>query len=79
MSLGNAPIPERFRATCELCGGDIDTSAAGTHQWTSGWVMLRSGGGGHAVSLPKRENRWAHRHCVDSASRGFANQGSMFA
>lgn len=58
------PIPERYRAQCEMCRRDVDTRKEGTHQFTSGWVMVRSGGGGHSISLPKRENRWACAWCV---------------
>jgi len=75
--LGIAPIPERFIAKCELCGRDLDTRASGVHQRTSGWVKNRIGGGGHGISLPQRENKWAHGHCVDSAIRGGARQGNM--
>jgi hypothetical protein len=75
---GPPPIPTRFKAACEFCGYDLDTRKEGVHQWTAGWVMQREGGGGHGISLAKRENRWAHRHCVDRASRGFAHQERMF-
>lgn len=79
MSLGHAPIPGRFRQSCELCGHDVDVRERGVHQWTAGWVMQRAAGGGHGISLPQRENRWAHRHCVDSAARGFLGQERMFS
>jgi hypothetical protein len=72
------PIPGAFRVTCELCGLELDTRRQGSHQWTAGWVMQRRGGGGHGISMPVRENRWAHQGCVDSASRGFTSQISMF-
>jgi hypothetical protein len=71
-------IPSAFRANCEFCKREIDTRADGTHQYTSGWVKVRSGGGGHGISLPKRENRWACSYCVDSAARGFLQQGKLF-
>ncbi len=71
------PVPERFRAQCELCGDQLDTRREGAHQWTAGWVMYRKGGGGHGISLPVRENRWAHGHCVESASRAGSGQRSM--
>lgn len=71
-------IPTRFRAACEFCGNELNTQAEGVHQWTAGWVMQRAGGGGHGISLPERSNRWAHRHCVENAIRGTAQQQSMF-
>jgi hypothetical protein len=71
-------IPARFSATCEFCHNELDTREPGVHQWTAGWVRQRSGGGGHGISLPERANRWAHSYCVDSETRGFTKQKSMF-
>jgi hypothetical protein len=71
-------IPDRFKSKCEFCQRELDTRMDGTHQYTSGWVMNRSGGGAHAISMPKRENRWAHRQCVEKASKGTLGQTSMF-
>jgi len=71
-------IPPRFLAACELCGLDLDIRLDGVHQWTAGWVMQRAGGGGHGVSLPQRESRWAHRHCVERSAAGHGGQQSMF-
>jgi hypothetical protein len=71
-------IPARYASKCELCGHEVDTRAEGTHQWTAGWVMQRVGGGGHGVSLPQRENRFAHGHCVSRASSGHLQQSAMF-
>jgi hypothetical protein len=70
-------IPSAFRANCEFCQREIDTRAEGTHQHTSGWVKNRSGGGGHGISLPKRENRWACGYCIDRAARGFLQQETL--
>jgi len=70
-------IPSRFLMACELCGRALDTRAHGVHQWTAGWVMNRAGGGGHAVAVPQRENRWAHRYCVERKAKGWDNQHSM--
>jgi hypothetical protein len=76
---GDEPyIPERFKRPCEFCGLPLNTEADGSHQYTSGWVKVRSAGGGHGISLPKRENRWAHGHCVDRASQGLAKQGRLW-
>jgi hypothetical protein len=72
-------IPDRFKSTCEFCSKELDTRADGVHQWTAGWVMQRSGGGGHGISLPQRANRWAHPWCIDTEIRGFTHQKSMFA
>jgi hypothetical protein len=75
-----ASIPARFRAPCALgCGHDLDTREAGVFQWTSGWVMNRQGGGGHGISLPERQARWAHRHCVERAVKGQERQRSLFS
>lgn len=73
-------IPARFRRPCALhCGHDLDIREAGTHQWTAGWVKLRQGGGGHGISLPVREDRWAHGWCVERAVKGWEKaQGSLF-
>jgi hypothetical protein len=71
-------IPARFQATCELCADALDIRAMGVHQWTCGWVMQREGGGGHGVSLPVRENRWAHGRCVERASKGTLAQVALF-
>ena len=74
-------IPARFRTLCDICKDPnypIDIRHFGIAQFTSGWVLQRPGGGGHAISLPKRENRWAHAGCIDKASRGLTGQQSMF-
>lgn len=71
-------IPERLRATCEFCKRELNTQADGVHQYTRGWVKNRSGGGGHGVSLPERENRWAHGHCVDRLTSGTFTQAQLF-
>jgi hypothetical protein len=71
-------VPTRFIRACQFCGSDLDIRADGVHQRTSGWVKNRTGGGGHGVSLPQREDKWAHGYCVDRATRGFLKQGSMF-
>lgn len=72
------PIPARHQATCEFCGLELDVRDHGVHQFVSGWVMNRAGGGGHGVSLPKRAPRWAHAHCVDRMSKGTFAQASIF-
>jgi hypothetical protein len=71
-------IPERYRSTCEFCQHELDTRALGVHQFTTGWVKNRAGGGGHAVSLPTRENRWAHGHCIDRLAAGRFSQEELF-
>jgi len=73
-----ANIPTRFRAACEFCRLELDTQADGVHQWTAGWVKNRGGGGGHGISLPQREPRWAHRQCVERAVKGNTGQIAMF-
>jgi UPF0288 family protein (methanogenesis marker protein 3) len=71
--------PERFIAKCEFCGQHLDIRSEGVHQRTSGWVMVRNGGGGHGISLPEREKRWACRSCIDSKSKGTFGQKAMFS
>jgi hypothetical protein len=68
-------IPARYRAKCEICDGlygviDIRRDDGTVCQYTHGWVMQRSGGGGHGVMQPTRDPRWAHRECVDEKSKG---------
>jgi len=78
MFRADGTIPDRYKAKCEFCGYELDTREAGVHQYTSGWVMNRAGGGGHGISVPERANRWAHRQCVERVARGQLGQGSMF-
>jgi hypothetical protein len=73
-----ATIPTRFRARCEFCHFTVDTRLSGVYQWTAGWVMQREGGGGHAVSLPERSNRFAHGHCIDRQAQGNPQQRKLF-
>ncbi len=75
--IGSMATPARYCANCEFCGHELDVRAAGSHQWTSGWVMVREGGGGHGISLPKRENRWAHKTCVERAVKGHIGQQAL--
>ena len=72
------PVPARHQATCEFCGAVLDVRDHGVYQHTSGWVMNRTGGGGHGVSLPTRANRWAHGRCVERQSQGTFGQSAMF-
>lgn len=76
--LMHQPIPERHRAICEFCKRELDVRDRGVFRYTSGWVMNRQGGGAHGVSLPKRENRWAHQLCVERMSNGTFNQHGLF-
>lgn len=71
-------IPEHARALCAFCGLELNTKVEGVHQFSTGWVKNRSGGGAHGLSLQQRENKWAHSHCIDKEIRGHTNQGSMF-
>lgn len=70
--------PEQYRAPCAFCDQELDSRDPGVYQFTSGWVMNRSGGGGHSVALPERSNRWACRHCVEAAAKGLLHQRKMF-
>ena len=71
-------IPDKYRATCEFCRHELDVRDRGIYQRTSGWVMNRAGGGGHGVSLPERETRWAHGLCVEKMIKGTFDQTRMF-
>ena len=71
-------IPARFIAHCEFCKQELDTREIGVHQYTSGWVRQREGGGGHGISLPERANRWAHGYCVDGQIRGHPVRPTLF-
>jgi len=71
-------VPTRFRGTCEFCNKALNTSERGVHQFVKGWVMNRAGGGGHGVSLPEREQRFACGYCVQRRSEGSFGQTSMF-
>lgn len=70
-------IPDRRRRLCEFCQKELDTEGPGVHQYTKGWVKNRTGGGGHGVSLPQRENRFAHGYCVDRVTDGTFKQGAL--
>lgn len=78
-------IRESRRRKCDLCPDDLDVEAFGVYQWTAGWVLRRAGGGGHGISLPERERRWAHGTCVELAvaqaagKAAPAEQGTLFA
>jgi hypothetical protein len=75
----NTDRENRHRIRCAYCQKVIeDPAAASVHRWTSGWVMQRTGGGGHAISLPRRSPYWAHRHCVEREAKGNSNQGLLF-
>jgi hypothetical protein len=63
-------VSTRFIAHCEFCKRELDVRAEGTHVKTTGWVKVRDGGGGHGVSLPRRENKWAHEDCIKKAIKG---------
>ena len=66
------------RTTCHFCKRELYINDHGVHQYTKGWVKLRSDGGGHAIALAERELKWAHAHCIDRAKRGTLAQGSLF-
>jgi hypothetical protein len=69
--------PSAYTTACEFCGRALDIRDVGVFQHASGWVMTRSGGGAHGVSLMQRDRRWAHRACVETAASGY--QASMFS
>ena len=63
--------------TCEFCKRSIDPHEAGVHQYTTGWVKNREGGGGHGISLPTRLPRWACFGCMDRKLKGTYGQTSL--
>jgi hypothetical protein len=58
---------------CELCQRAINIRSPRTAQFLSGWALNRTGGGAHSVMLPKREDRWAHKECIERV----ANHGML--
>lgn len=71
-------IPAKYASACAFCGEILDVRDRGVYQRTSGWVMNRDGGGGHAVSLPEREPRWAHGICIERQRHGTFGQTPLF-
>jgi hypothetical protein len=67
-----------MRINCEFCKKELDIHGVGVHQFTKGWVKNRSGGGGHGISLPEREPRWAHGYCIDRLTSGTFSQEQLF-
>lgn len=65
-------MEDRFpaKAKCYFCHNELQTREIGVHRYTKGWVKNRSGGGGHGISLRERENKWAHKRCVDERTVG---------
>ena len=76
--LGQTPIPQRLRAECYFCGRFLNIEAEGVYQLTMGWVKNRAAGGGNAVALPEREDKWAHGGCVDLVTSGMFSQDDLF-
>lgn len=64
-------------ARCHFCQQVLDPKREDVHQYTCGWVKIRSGGGGHAVALPQRENLWAHTRCIERVP--ISTQGGLFS
>lgn len=68
--------PTQLRAKCAFCTDEVNIRADGVFQFVSGWMANRGAGGGNAVALPERQQRWAHSWCIDSRKSG-TTQGSM--
>jgi hypothetical protein len=64
-------------AHCHFCKEPLNPNRDNVHQYTCGWVKIRSAGGGHAVALPQRENLWAHTHCIERVP--ISAQGGLFS
>jgi hypothetical protein len=61
-------IPIRFRGECHYCHETVDIRQHGVAQWTEGWVEARTGGGAHAIRMPVKHMRFAHKWCIDTAA-----------
>jgi len=74
-------IPPHLRAKCEFSPPDkphyLNISDDGVHQRVCGWVKNRSGGGGHGVSLPERQNKWVCQYCLERRIKGFEAQSEL--
>ena len=72
-------VPQRFQAACEMCGDPLDIRKPGVHQFVSGWIENRKGGGAHAIRMAQRVQRYACKFCVDREMAGAARwQPSLF-
>jgi hypothetical protein len=60
-------IPVRFRGECHYCHETVDIRQQGVSQWQEGWIEARTGGGAHAIRMPVKHMRFAHKWCIDSA------------
>ncbi len=54
-----------MKVACEECGRELRDDGPGTYVRTSGWVKVRTAGGGNAVALPEREPRFMCNVCID--------------
>lgn len=71
-------IPARFQADCHFCQQEIDIRREGVHQFVSGWVKNRAGGGGNAIAVPERLNRYACKLCIERLKHGTTIQMTLF-
>lgn len=62
---------------CHFCQQPVSPDSPGTFKLITGWVEVRTQGGGHAVAMPGPPQAFAHRHCVERAKRG-GDQQSLF-
>jgi hypothetical protein len=62
---------------CEMCDEPVDADALGTYAYVQGWEINRKGGGTNALRLRKPLYRYAHKTCVEVASRGKRGQTSL--
>lgn len=56
-------------AHCELCGGRVRLNP-GNYVRVTGWVEIRSRGGGNAIRGASPPQGAAHKLCVDAFVRG---------
>jgi hypothetical protein len=55
---------------CQFCGEEVPTRTRAQHyRKVVGWEQVRTGGGAHSIALRQEVGQWAHRWCVDFASR----------
>lgn len=62
---------------CEMCDEPVDADALGTYALVQGWEVNRKGGGTNALRLRKPLHHYAHKTCVEAASRGRKGQTSL--
>lgn len=67
-----------MRVKCDMCGEEMDADLLGAYQRVEGWeVRNRKGGGTNSLRMREPKHRYAHKTCVEEASRGRRGQASL--